>query len=96
MDKIKIVSLNVRGLGSEIKRCKIYRFMKKHNANICLLQETHCTKNLELLWSNEWGNKCLFANGMSNSRGVSMLLTKLSVNTLREVRRDINGRYIVC
>ena len=95
MSNMKIVSLNVHGLSNGLKRRKIFRYIKKYKADLCMLQETHCTKNYEQLWSSEWGNKCIYANGSSGARGVAMLLTKKTVN-IQDVCRDINGRYLVC
>ena len=96
MDKLKLVSLNTRGLCNETKRRKVFRFMKKYKADICLLQETHCTQKMEYLWSNEWGNKCLFSNGTSEARGVAVLLNKKSSGYVTEICRDMEGRYIIC
>ena len=38
---MKFASWNVRGINSQIKRSKILNHLKKLNADICLLQETH-------------------------------------------------------
>ena len=97
MDKMKIVSLNSRGLGNFIKRRKVFNFVKrKHHADVIFLQETHCTTKEENMWSAEFGNKILFANGTSNSKGVAIAIqNKRIVNSIEGVERDINGRYII-
>ena len=96
MDKLKIMSLNTHGLGDNLKRRKVFRYMKKHKSDVCLLQETHCTHKLENIFVNQWGNKCLFSNGSSNAKGVAILTTKKVANCISEVHRDINGRFLVC
>ena len=98
MENLKIVSLNTRGLGNTNKRKKIYRYLRKHEPDLCFLQETHCTtdRNTQNLWSQEWGNKCLFANGTQEARGVAMLFNKKCSQQVKEVHRDINGRYLIC
>ena len=96
MDNVKIVSLNTRGMGDCVKRRRVYRYLKRNNADIALLQETHCEKSKEHIWTNEWGNKCLYSNGSSTSRGVAILFRKRSANWVSEVRRDMDGRYILC
>ena len=42
--------------------------------DICFLQETHGTTEVEHIWANEWGGKVLFSNGTNNARGVAILI----------------------
>ena len=95
MDNLKIVSLNTRGLRDSIKRRRVYRFIKKHKADIALLQETHCENKLEHLWSSEFGNKIIYSNGTNRSCGVAICVSKKVVNYVHEIRRDIHGRYVI-
>ena len=96
MDNLRIATLNVRGLGDNLKRKRVFRYMKLNKIDACMLQETHCTGKFESVFSNMWGSKCIFANGTSNARGVAILLNKKLSNNVLEVRRDCNGRYILC
>ena len=43
MDRIRIVTLNVRGIRGT-KRYSIYKCLKDNKVDICLVQETYCTK----------------------------------------------------
>ena len=94
MDNLKILSLNARGLRDNLKRRKVWKYCKDNNVDICFLQETHGSNKDNHLWSNEFGNKGLFANGESNARGVATMFCKYG-NKVREVIRDINGRFIL-
>ena len=96
MDKLKVVSLNMRGLQGNNKRRKIFRHIKDQKAHIYLLQEVHGEAKTNHIWANQWGNKCLFSNGSRNACGVAILLTKSTAGKIREVRRDMQGRYIFC
>ena len=69
MKQMKVLSLNVRGLHEGIKRRKVFRFLKRNKPNICMLQETHCTPEVQKIWEAEWGNKIVFANGDNKARG---------------------------
>ena len=69
--------------------------MKRFNADICLLQETHCNKDSEKIWSSEWGNRCIFANGCSNSKGVAFLLNRKTSQAVQEIVRDTEGRLVI-
>ena len=96
MDKLCIVSLNVRGLRDGVKRRRVFRYLKRMNADIALLQEMHSSKDIEEMWSNEWGNKIIYSNGTNNSKGVAILFTKRFAKTLHSVERDTEGRFVKC
>ena len=52
----EILSYNLRGVGNERKRKKLFNYIKKHtssNTIVCLL-ETHSTKKDVLLWKYQW------------------------------------------
>ena len=94
--KLKIVSLNVRGMRNHVKRRKIFRFVKqKHKADIIMLQETHGDTNSEKIWSSEYGNRIIFAHGTNNSKGVAIALNKKTANSVDKICRDMYGRYIL-
>ena len=95
MDKINIVSLNVRGLNNGLKRRRVFRFLKMYKADMCLLQETYCSKDQERIWASEWGNRCIFSNGSNKSCGVAILCSKKCALSVNEINRDINGRELI-
>ena len=72
--KVTLISLNVRGLISNINRKKAFLWLEKQKADIILLQETHCTeKNVEMI-KKDWKGKSIFCYTDSNfSRGVGIL-----------------------
>ena len=90
---IKLISLNVRGLGDRIKRRAILNFYRKHAGIICL-QETHSTPDIEQLWINEWGGDIVFSHGTSKSRGVCILMPKGMLQVTSNKQCDLDGRII--
>ena len=96
MEVLKCVSLNVRGINNNLKCRRVYRYMKLQKADVCFLQECHGVENTNDLWASEWGNKCLFANGHSNAKGVGILLNNKCAGNISEVVRDHEGRFIIC
>ena len=80
---------------NDTKRRKIFKLVRDKKADIVLLQETHAS-NDSFLWANQWGNKCIFSDGTSQSRGVAIMLTKNTANTVQEIQRDMNGCYVFC
>lgn len=89
-----IVSLNVNGLNQDKKRREIFRYIRGKKPDIILLQETYSTREVEHLWSNEWGRKVFFSHGVSNSRGVAMLFSKKFNGQVDGFWNDTNGRFL--
>ena len=52
-DELVICSLNVRGLSNLLKRRETFRWLKMKKYGIFFLQEVHCTKEKESLWTSE-------------------------------------------
>ena len=95
MDKITIVTYNVRGLvDSKTRREKFY-YLHHKKFNVMFLQEVHCTKGTDKLWATEWGSRAYFAHGTSNARGVAILFSPQTKVTIKNIDRDSDGRYII-
>lgn len=98
MKMLKIVSLNVNGLRTYErgpKRRKMFTWLKKKNADIYMLQETHSEEKDANRWLNEWGGVGYFAHGDSRSRGVCILLRPGAAVEMKLVEADPNGRYLI-
>ena len=80
--KLKIVSLNVRGMISKNKRDKICLWLRRHKVDIACLQETHCTKQKLETFQNSWNGISKYGlTHSSHSKGVGILFgSKLNVN----------------
>ena len=55
--KLKILSLNVRGLRNTNKRRAILSYLKKQKTTIFNLQEVFSRPEDEKIWTAEWGGK---------------------------------------
>ena len=55
MTKIKIMSLNVRGIADTVKRRKIFNYCRNKEMDVICLQETHSTCETHHIWRSEWG-----------------------------------------
>jgi len=55
--KLKILSLNVRGLHNTNKRRAIFSYLKNQKPTIFNLQETFSKPEDEKFWTAEWGEK---------------------------------------
>ena len=45
--KLKLLSLNVRGLGERVKRKSVFAYLKDQKCEVYYLQETYCQKQDE-------------------------------------------------
>ena len=94
MSSLNIASLNVRGLGNQVKRRAIFSYLKSQKANLYCLQETFSQESDEKVWSAEWGGQAFFSHGSVHSKGVCTLL-KANTCALNLIYADPNGRYII-
>ena len=94
-DSLRMISLNVRGVGNFRKRRAMFTWSRKQKADVIFLQETHSTKNCESQWKKEWGSLISFSHGTSNARGVAVLFnSKLDIVILQELS-DSKGYRLV-
>ena len=90
----KLVSVNIRGIRSLEKRKSIFAWLVKQQADICFLQETYTTKELENSWKMQWKGQMFFSHGSEHSRGV-LILIKNSLFELKSVCQDNQGRFVL-
>uniref|UniRef100_A0A3Q1EB90 exodeoxyribonuclease III n=1 Tax=Acanthochromis polyacanthus TaxID=80966 RepID=A0A3Q1EB90_9TELE len=95
MRDIKIISLNVKGVGHVVKRQKIISLQKRENAQIVLLQETHLSDLENIKLRRGWVGQVFYSSFSSLSRGIAILIHKKLPFTLEEVIKDDGGRYVI-
>ena len=93
--KFKTISLNVRGIRTFEKRKSIFNWIIKQNSDICFLQETYSTEEIENQWKKQWPGDVYFAHGSFHSRGVAILVLKSFDFKLKSIRFDKEGRYLI-
>jgi exonuclease III len=73
---LSILTLNVNGLNSLIKRHHLAHWIEKEDPTICCLQETHhINRNKHWLRVKGWKN-IYKANGPQKQAGVAILISK--------------------
>ena len=70
----KLLSLNARGIRSFEKRKAVFGWVMKQQVDICFLQETYSTKEVENVWKKQWKGGMYFSHGSEHSRGVLVLI----------------------
>ena len=95
----KFISLNVNGLrmvnSGMPKRRKVFTWLKRQQADIFFLQETHSVPNDETFWLSEWGGLGFFSHGDDKSRGVAILIRPGFPIDVEQVQSSENGRFLV-
>jgi exonuclease III len=72
---LSVLTLNVNGLNSPIKRHCLMKWIKKEDPTICCLQETHLiNRNKHRLRMKGW-KKIYQANGPPKQAGVAILIS---------------------
>jgi len=94
MDKLIVVSYNVRGLNHPFKRKKIFNQLKKMQCSIALLQETHLSENEHIKLRREWVN-FVYSASNGKKRGVAILINKNLAFNAEKVIQDKSGRYVM-
>ena len=92
---LKIISCNVRGINDFKKRRSIFNWIRKHQVNIAILQETFSSVEKENQWKNEWGGKIIFRHGTKHSRGTAIFFANNFDYKVIDVKSDFSGRIIL-
>ncbi|KAJ7326693.1 hypothetical protein JRQ81_016452 [Phrynocephalus forsythii] len=93
---LKVLTLNVNGLSSDLKRYRLSSFTKQQNIDILFLQETHKAKRDKkpLLKDPRW-KVIVEARSNSKARGVAILVHRKYDIKLKEVIPNGEGRYLL-
>ena len=92
---VRIITLNVCGLGNTTKRRAIFNYYR-NKCDVLCIQESHSTSEIENIWQNKWGGKIIITHYLSTSRGCAMLLNPKFEFSIDKVWTDNDGRIIVC
>ena len=90
-----LLSLNARGLRTFDRRKAFFNWSAKSSADICFLQETYSTSEVENIWKKQWKGDMFFSHGTGHSKGVLILVRDHLDFKLQSVKVDSQGRYIL-
>ena len=92
---VRLVSWNVRGMNSPVKRGKVFAHLKSLKADICFLQETHIKKSAAKVLRLRWASQIFQSNLSVKARGVAILIHKKATFQHEQTITDQNGRYLI-
>ena len=93
---LKIRSINVRGLGDQVKRREIFNWLPAKKYSVYFIQEVHCTENNKNDYRAEWGYQVLFSWCTSKKVGVAILFNNNFTFQISKTYSDPEGRFIIC
>ena len=94
--KLKLLSLNVKGIREKVKRRAIFRWVKRQKADIAFLQESFSIESDADVFKNEWGRGQIFMSyGSSHSRGCVVLIRDGLDITINNLETHREGRYVI-
>jgi exonuclease III len=90
-----LISLNINGLNSPIKRHRLTDWLHKQDPTFCSLQETHLKeKDRHYLRVKAW--KTIFhANGLKKQAGVAILISNKIDFEPKVIKKDKEGHFIL-
>uniref|UniRef100_A0A9L0R8B2 exodeoxyribonuclease III n=1 Tax=Equus caballus TaxID=9796 RepID=A0A9L0R8B2_HORSE len=92
---ISIITLNVNGLNSPIKRHRVAGWTKEQDPTICCLQETHLSpKDKHRLRVKGW-RTILQANNEQKKAGAAILISDKVDFKAKQIKKDKEGQYIM-
>lgn len=94
MDNTSIVTWNVRGLNSPLKRAMVNSVLRKYHPAIIGMQETHLKRDTLCCLQYSWEGHIYHSTHTSYSRGVSVRVHKYLGFLEFQSAVDTEGRYI--
>jgi exonuclease III len=92
---LSILTLDVNGLNSPIKRHHLANWIKKEDPTICCLQETHLIDRNKHWFRVKGWKKSYQANGPRKQEGVATLITDQVNFKLTLIKQDKEGHFIL-
>ena len=92
---LPIVTINVNGINAPIKRYRVAECIRKHDSNICCLQENHLRTNFLYRLKVKGWKKYSKQTGREKKAGVAILISdKIDFKT-KAIKRDPEGHFII-
>lgn len=92
---VNFVSWNIKGMGSPIKRSRVFIHLKRLNADIVFLQQTHIRTTDQVRFKCPWISEVFHSNFNSKARGVAIFIGKSIHFSSSKLISHENGRYLI-
>ncbi len=90
MQTLNIVSLNVNGLNSAVKRTRVLEYLHRKSISCALIQETHLKQSDVAHFQNKYYKLAAFYCTLNKTKGVLILVNL----TIEHLGSDEKGRFV--
>lgn len=95
MNTLRLVSWNVRGLNSKVKRSIMFDYLSRYKPHVILLQETHLQGSRVMALKRAKIAYALHSTYSSYARGTSILIAKSAPISIKRIKLDPNGCFVI-
>ncbi len=94
MHTLNILSLNVNGLISAVKRTRVLEYLHRKSISCALIQETHLKQSDVARFQNKYYKLAAFSCAQNKTKGVLILVNRKLNLTIEHLGSDEKGRFV--
>ncbi len=94
MHTLNILSLNVNGLNSAVKRTRVLEYLHRKSISCALIQETHLKQSDVARFQNKYYKLAAFSCALNKTKGVLILVNRKINLTIEHLGSDEKGRFV--
>ncbi len=94
MHTLNILSLNVNGLNSAVKRTRVLEYLHRKSISCALIQETHLKQSDVARFQNKYYKLIAFSCTQNKTKGVLILVNRKLNLTIEHLGSDEKGRFV--
>ncbi len=94
MHTLNILSLNVNGLNSAVKRTRVLEYLHRKSISCALIQETHLKQSDVARFQNKYYKLAAFSSSQNKTKGVLILVNRKLNLTIEHLGSDEKGRFV--
>ncbi len=94
MHTLNILSLNVNGLNSAVKRTRVLEYLHRKSISCALIQETHLKQSDVARFQNKYYKLIAFSCAPNKTKGVLILVNRKLNLTIEHLGSDEKGRFV--
>ncbi len=94
MHTLNILSLNVNGLNSAVKRTRVLEYLHRKSISCALIQETHLKQSDVARFQNKYYKLAAFSSAQNKNNGVLILVNRKLNLTIEHLGSDEKGRFV--
>ncbi len=94
MHTLNILTLNVNGLNSAVKRTCVLEYLHRKSISCALIQETHLKQSDVARFQNKYYKLAAFSCALNKTKGVLILVNRKLNLTIEHLGSDEQGKFV--